>query len=359
MLALDGGGLRGMLTLQVLRAIETKLSEHRGRKVLLGDEFDYVAGTSTGAIIAACLALGFSVDQVEDLYRSLGPKLFTKRPLLERFWSLYDSDTVGRELEAAFGMNDQGRPVEFGDDKLHCLLLCVLQNATTDSAWPLSNCSTAHYNDRGRDDCNLDYPLWKVVRGSTAAPIYFAPEELEFGTKTFTFQDGGITSYNNPAFIQYTMATHPAYKLGWASGADNLLSVSIGTGTMPRTNVGRDADDYTVIQNVPNTIGFLMNAASVEQDRLCRLLGHCRHGAHIDREVRDLIAAPDSTAELFTYVRYNAELSDGGLADMGLEHIESKRVCKLDAVDAIDDLATIGKIAAQQVSLDHFAGFLG
>ena len=57
LLALDGGGMRGVITLRVLRRLEKLLGQP------LGEYFDYVAGTSTGAIIAGCLAAGMSVEK--------------------------------------------------------------------------------------------------------------------------------------------------------------------------------------------------------------------------------------------------------------------------------------------------------
>ena len=78
-LALDGGGVRGMLTLQYLRAVETMLRARYGRPDFrLHEYFDLIGGTSTGAIIAAGLALGRSVDEIECLYRDLATRIFTK-----------------------------------------------------------------------------------------------------------------------------------------------------------------------------------------------------------------------------------------------------------------------------------------
>jgi len=354
LLALDGGGLRGIISLRVLRRLESLLREHRGRDdLVLADEFDYVAGTSTGALIAAALSLGFPVAKIEELYQVLGPKLFQKRPLLGRIWSVYDGDALGEELIRAYGAT-----TTLGSDQLRTLLLVVLQNSSTDSPWPLSNCTTAKYNQAGRADNNLDLSLWQVVRASTAAPLFFPPEAIQLGDRAFTFQDGGVTPYNNPAFIQFVMATAPAYGLGWPTGPDNLLTVSVGTGLMPRTNPDTDPGDYNVKRNLPNVISFLMNSASIEQDRLCRLFAHCRHGAMLDREVGALAGPGAAIAPLFSYVRYNGDISQAGLDAMGLGDIRSDAVAKIDPVDSMDDLARIGDVVAEDVSLQHLDGFV-
>src|SRR5919108_1042611 len=66
-LALDGGGVRGAISVAFLERIEALLSEHQGRPVRLGDYFHLVGGTSTGSIIAGALALGYRAEQVREL----------------------------------------------------------------------------------------------------------------------------------------------------------------------------------------------------------------------------------------------------------------------------------------------------
>ena len=66
-LALDGGGLRGAISVAFLERIEKMLDDHYGRKVRLADFFDLVGGTSTGAIIAGAVALGYPSNYAEEL----------------------------------------------------------------------------------------------------------------------------------------------------------------------------------------------------------------------------------------------------------------------------------------------------
>jgi len=105
-LALDGGGLRGVLTLGMLREIETLLRARHGDDpdFRLCDYFDLIAGTSTGAIIAAALSLGMSVDEVHGHYMRLGQLVF-KRSLL-RWGALrakFDGDKVREALLGVYG----------------------------------------------------------------------------------------------------------------------------------------------------------------------------------------------------------------------------------------------------------------
>ncbi|MGZ8197193.1 MAG: patatin-like phospholipase family protein, partial [Burkholderiales bacterium] len=70
LLALDGGGIRGLIAIEVLARIESILERRleKTSEFVLADYFDYVAGTSTGAVIAACVALGMRVDEIRTMY---------------------------------------------------------------------------------------------------------------------------------------------------------------------------------------------------------------------------------------------------------------------------------------------------
>ena len=64
LLACDGGGIRGIISVEILAKIEADLRASSGQPdLVLADYFDYVAGTNTGAIIATLVALGFSTGE--------------------------------------------------------------------------------------------------------------------------------------------------------------------------------------------------------------------------------------------------------------------------------------------------------
>jgi uncharacterized protein len=78
-LAIDGGGVRGIISLTFLQRIQTILRERTGNSELrLCDYFDLIGGTSTGAIIATGLARGYSVEHLIEIYSSLATKGFQK-----------------------------------------------------------------------------------------------------------------------------------------------------------------------------------------------------------------------------------------------------------------------------------------
>jgi hypothetical protein len=282
MLALDGGGIRGVLTLSLLKAIERQVGKQ------LCDYFDYVAGTSTGAIIAAGLARGMSVDDLIQFYRNTGTAMFQRTRFLDRLNSLYREGPLQGQLQQVFGETTDLKP-----GSLKTLLLVVMRNVTTDSPWPISSNPEARYNEPSRADCNLCIPLWKLVRASTAAPIYFPPEVIQVDPqndkKTFVFVDGGVTPYNNPAFLLYRFATDPAYRLEWPKGERKLLLVSVGTGAGVTEGATADDAGNNMLSTGLAIPGALMYGALVDQDINCRSVGRCTHGDVIDRELLDMV----------------------------------------------------------------------
>jgi hypothetical protein len=368
LLAIDGGGIRGVLALEILQKIEDLLKANSGRdNFRLADYFDYIAGTSTGGIIAAGLSIGMSVADILEFYQEAGAQMFVKANLRKRLRYKFEDEPLALKLKDVFGAS-----TNFGSDKLRTLLLLVMRNASTDSPWPLSNNPYAKYNDPARADDNFKFPLWQLVRASTAAPTYFPPEVIVLPNpdktkeKEFVFVDGGITMYNNPAFQMFLMATLDRYwakqpAARWQVGADKMLIVSVGTGTSPDVRAGLEPDEMNLLFNATTIPSALMFAALNEQDLLCRVFGDCRAGDPLDREIGDLIGSVGPLAgqqKLFCYARYNAELTRKGLDALGCGGVEPEVVQKLDSIAGIPDLRKVGrKVAEMKVDAAHFMGF--
>jgi hypothetical protein len=358
LLAIDGGGIRVMLSIEVLAKIEALVGKR------LCDYFDYIGGTSTGAIIATCLSLGMSVSEIREFYVSSGAEMFSNASFLQRFRNKYEDEKLASKLKrefARFAGARAGEEVTLGSDALKTLLLVVLRNATTDSHWPLSNNPRAKYNDLGLADCNLNIPLWQVVRASTAAPTYFPPERIALGAREYLFVDGGVTMYNNPSFLMFLMSTLPQYQLGWKSGPEDMLIVSVGTGAAADANKDLAPSDVNLLYHAASLPSALIFAALNEQDMLCRVFGRCLHGGVLDGELDALLWSPHSDSgslpKLFTYVRYNADLSRDGLDALGLPHVVPAHVQALDSVEHIAALQAVGSAVAEHVKPAHFAGF--
>ena len=174
LLALDGGGIRGMVCLGFLARIESILRERYGRKdLVLSDYFDLIGGTSTGAIIATALAMGEPVERIRKLYLELGRDAFQPR----KQWL----GPIGRMLGAKF----DDKPLEkltrkelgdetLGSDKLLTGLMLVTKRADTGSTWVMVNVPGHKYYDR-----NKHMRLWEIVRGLYGG-AYLLPAAHDF-----------------------------------------------------------------------------------------------------------------------------------------------------------------------------------
>lgn len=362
-LALDGGGIRGIYSLLVLRRIEEIFCEERGNpRLVLRDCFDFFAGTSTGAIIATLLAWGFRVDDILDLYRRRGAEMFTKVGLLDRKDSAYASGPLEQVFQEIVGAETLGttRLWHPADPARQKVILVIMRNATTGSAWPVCNHPAAKYNARDRANCNLQVPLWQLLRGSTAAPTFFRPQAITLGGRTDLFVDGGMTPYNNPALIAALMATLPAYGINWPAGPADLQLVSIGTlirrTTLKKTKLPLVGELVTTgfVDSVVFAANALLDAVAIEQDLLCRVLGRCVHGEPIDREIGDLhtasLLAP--AEKKFRYVRYNEVLPE---ATVKAIEARTGQPFGLDNLGLIPELTALGDAYAREhVRREHF-----
>jgi patatin-like phospholipase/acyl hydrolase len=376
-LSCDGGGILGLMSVEILAQIERGLREETGNpELVLGDWFDFACGTSTGAIIAACISCGMSVDAIRAFYVESGQEMFDKASLFKRLRYSYNDEPLAQklqqELDVALGYPQPvGRrkpKATLGDDNLKTLLMMVMRNHSTDSPWPISNNPHGKYNAPDRADCNLKLPLWQLVRASTAAPTFFPPEVVTLGDEgkdaySFVFVDGGVTTYNNPAFLAYQMATAQPYGIGWKTGVDDLLIVSIGTGRSPNERPDLEGDDLWLLDHAKNIPSALMNAAADGWDMSCRVIGECRFGAEVDREFGNLQVRKSDWgkdgSKHFSYLRYDPDVTQAGLRRLKLPKVDPAAMRQMDSTDHIPDIQRVGMTYAEKY-VDvrrHFAGF--
>jgi hypothetical protein len=349
LLALDGGGIRGVFSVEILARIESLLRTKTGNPdLILCDYFDYIAGTSTGAIIATCLAWGMNMNEVRELYATRAVEMFHAAPIYRRFWNKFEADALIEIFKKVLSEDAEGKILAtLGTKKLRTLLTLVMRNHTTGSPWPVSNNPAAKFNDPALPDCNLKLPLWQLVRASTAAPVYFPPETIELGGKKQVFVDGGITPYNNPAFLLFLMATLPAYRLEWETGIDKMLLVSVGTGRVGTGAGALRGDQMNLLFHARSVPDALIESISYEQDMICRTLGYCRVGEEIDSEVGDFrdIDPNEAAQRKFTYLRYDRTFTD---AEMEQARKQSKAGISLDNISLIPFLQQIGVAYAEE-----------
>jgi uncharacterized protein len=396
LLALDGGGVRGALTVAFLERIESLLAERYGKEVRLGDYFDFIGGTSTGAIIAGALALGYRTEQVKDFYVRLAPSAFKgsrwRIPVLQ---AKFDASGLRTQIEAVVG-----RRLLKSTDLItgYCL---ITKRMDTGSPWIIANNPRAPYwKSTGHGEIgNEDYPLVNLVRASTAAPHFFDPELLPISqnepllpdavakplkmsparaiyallerlglrhpakidsSNYGLFVDGGVTPHNNPSLALFQMTTLKPYKIEWPTGPDNLTIMSVGTGTYrPRLSY-QNLGFARFTKLAFHALISLMNDAEVLVMALMQWMGECPAPWIINSEVGTLADVAPPGGKLFRFLRYDVRLEKEWLArelDFHVTDDVLERLRGMDDPSLVDQLYEMGRRAAEkQVKPEHLFG---
>ncbi|HEY9363057.1 MAG TPA: patatin-like phospholipase family protein [Chitinophagaceae bacterium] len=366
-LALDGGGIRGALSLGYLQRIEDLLREqHDNPDLRLSDYFDLIGGTSTGSIIASCLATGMTVNEIKEKYFDLGGKIFGHK---YKWWNVfqlddlmkarYDAQPLDDELEKVFG------DITVGSDKIKTGLCIVTKRADTNSVWPIINHPEGKYYDSA-DGNNKDILLWKAVRASAAAPTYFLPQMIDVGggAPTAAFVDGGVSMANNPALQLLMVANLKGFPFRWKLGAENIMLVSVGTGMSKLTKMYNEVTDNNLLNWAQEIPDMLMQDASWQNQIILQWLSKSPTACVIDGEIgnmnEDLITEAVNDEGLLSYLRYNFLLDTETLNEL---KPNGKTFNKKQVDDLIEmsnaasrfDLYDIGiAAAANEITEDHF-----
>jgi predicted acylesterase/phospholipase RssA len=231
-ITLDGGGVRGIISLIWLERLEQHLAGSVAAHVEL------IAGTSVGAIIGCALGAGRSAEEIHGLWVGAAHLAFRK-PVglsdhLRRFAHLggmapkYLDDGLIDMLKSVFG------DLTMGQMKRPTLALAYCPKSM--SVHVFSSMSEEH----------KDLPVWEVCRASAAAPLFFSPYHMivdETGEKT-PLLDGGVTA-NNPVVVALSEAFRGN---GKARTVNDVLVASFGTGepatpdaASPRTIFGHQS----------------------------------------------------------------------------------------------------------------------
>lgn len=427
-LALDGGGVRGAISVAFLERIEAvfserqrqvvsaelkareiagagtqELAEIRGnleadKKVRLADRFDLVGGTSTGAIIAGALALGFSTAQVKDFYLKLAPRIF-RRP----FWrvpglqSKFDAGALREEI--ANIVSDR----TLASDDLVTGLCIVTKRIDTGSPWIVSNDPLAPYWNKQQGQtylANKDYKLSTLVRASTAAPHYFDPEiipvteEAQASSQDQTasglasnpwlsmmvsrlralyglfssrgpnpqthglFIDGGVTPFNNPSMALMMLAVLKPYQICWPLGPDQLTFVSVGTGSSRTRLSFKELGFAGPLRLAIGALLSLMSDAEAMALAQMQWLGDCPDPWEINSEIKTLAEALPAGHRWFRFMRYDVKLEAPWLKthlDLNLSDAEVARYRNMDDPGIVTAIYDIARAAAEkQVKATHF-----
>jgi hypothetical protein len=313
-LALDGGGVRGLISLGMLERIEHVLAARTPRPAdfRLCHYFDLIAGTSTGSIIATALALGMRVDEIRTLYGEICPAVFKARA--KGLWRpVYDHRPVEECLKKVLGTE------QLQSDKLRTGLMICAKRIDTGSPWVLTNNPRAKFWDStdGRHKPNKEYELWMLVRASTAAPLFFEPVEVPITEKggvydeqTGVFIDGAVGGHNNPSLQALMVATLPSYRFNWARGADKLFIVSLGTGWWRRR------EEITRLRRLYNWQKASEALAAMIQDTVqhnimvMQAMSSPRKPWFINGEIEGMRGERTTESDVLSYQRYDAVIDE-------------------------------------------------
>jgi patatin-like phospholipase/acyl hydrolase len=366
-LALDGGGIRGALTLGYLQRIEDILRKQHGneKSFRLSQYFDLIGGTSTGSIIAACLATGMSVNEIKNMYMDLGDKIFAKK---YKWWKIFEVDDLIKASYKSKPLEDElqkvfGADTTLASDKILTGLCIVAKRADTNSVWPLINHPDGKYFD-SVDGRNKDILLWKAVRASAAAPTYFLPQIIDVGggLSEAAFVDGGVSMANNPALQLLMVATMNGFPFKWRWGADKLMIVSVGTGMSVWKKIPANVKKNNLLNWASQLPDMLMQDASWHNQIILQWLSNSPTAWAIDEELgkldTDFIGNTKKDKALISYLRYNVLLDAptiGPLMNKQYTQKEIDALADMSNADSRFDLYDIGaKAAAKEVSDTHF-----
>ncbi len=242
-IAIDGGGIRGAMVTKALEALEVA----QGKK--LGDIFQLAAGTSTGSIIAAGIALSLRAAEMTDMYRRRASDIFA-RTWRSRFWFLanyrYSNKALKRELDAQSHRQKMG---DLWTDARKFDLVIVARD--------LHEARTRFIKPYKPEYAAM--PITTAVLASAAAPTYFPVIQGRF-------VDGGVGSFANPCFIA---AYEACFCLGWK--AEETTLISLGTGKpKPGTNGMplHAADNFVPLKWIAPLIDSFMSDAGDQQARI-------------------------------------------------------------------------------------------
>ena len=352
-LSLDGGGVRGAATIAFLERLENEISEIEGRPTLLAEWFDLIGGTSTGAIIAAALSLGYRAAELNDFYRQLAPRIFKRSYFRLLGWQAkFDSKNLMKELSSVIGSR------KLDSEDVMTGLCVLLKRMDTGSAWIVMNNPRSAFWETPSDNAfvgNRHLPIANLVRASTAAPSFFDPEliEISAGQPPGLFIDGGLTPHNNPALVLLMVALLPAYGLNWKLGVDDLTIVSVGTGSFRTTMNSLEAVKLSAIGLAVRSLSAMISESQQLVLTLMTYLGQSPVPWPINSEIGDLGQVVAQTGNLFRFLRYDLRLEEKWLKDTLGETLPTdvvNRLRQMDNPDGMPMLYELGrKAAAQQI----------
>jgi len=261
-LSIDGGGIRGILPGVILVELEKKLQKKTGNKKLkLADMFDFMAGTSTGGILTLAYLMPnkdnkplYSAQDALNFYLERGDEIFDVS-LRQRFKSgngITDEKYDATEIEEA--LLDK-----FSNTKLNQLVKpCII------SSYDIRQGKPHFFKQHLANNDIYNFKIKDIARATSAAPTYFETARIKNDINTpFPLIDGGVF-VNNPALVAYSEVRNINFdhKNINKPKAENMMIVSIGTGSKSKSYEYKKAKDWGLIGWIKPLIDIMMTGNS-------------------------------------------------------------------------------------------------
>ena len=191
---MDGGGIRGIISCVILKYIEDKLKEIHDENAKIGDYVDFIAGTSTGALIASLL-LSPSTENPKRAKHSITDAL---NIYSKTFWTILNNPlSVLKDNLPTLVLEEQLKIV-FGEAELKDMIRpCAIVSYDTEHQKPKI------FNSIDGISPFRNFYVKDICRASSAAPTYFEPAKIKsFADQEFSCIDGGVFA-NNPTFVGF------------------------------------------------------------------------------------------------------------------------------------------------------------
>jgi hypothetical protein len=244
-LSIDGGGMRGVIPLQMLIYLE----DQTGKPAY--ELFDMVAGTSTGAIIAAALGLGYSARWIMDeLYMTRLPQAFGSSSGGLFFWLRYLLTGL-RHLYPYRPFLEAVKPLTQGKTVAaltHTIMFMTSVDLRTENTYYIVTEGDGAQKFQ-------DWPITGAVAASGAAPIFFPPP-------LGNFIDGGVGSFGNPCLAASIEAfDYMDFK------EEDTLHISLGTGHVPNRYGEGAGSSFWLFNWIKFTLLYPIANAAIDQAR--------------------------------------------------------------------------------------------
>jgi predicted acylesterase/phospholipase RssA len=357
-LSLDGGGVRGLVTLGLLERAEAilKLRSSNPEAFRLSHYFDLIGGTSTGGIIATLLALGHRVEDIRTIYLGLCPRVFRRPGILGwltnpmgLFKSVFRTSDFARQINKVIDdyverAGRTGHELTLNSDLLQTGLAIVTKRIDRGSVWVLTNNPRSMFWDPesphwpaepvNQKDwfANRDFPLRSLVRATASAPFFLDAIEIGIGDKQRgLFLDGGASPYNNPAKELFLMSTLKRFKddgaksyspfgFDWDAGKDNLFLYSIGTGIWRSTVEPAAYAKKLNLKKATYTLASIIDDGMKSSVVWLQALSEPARPFEVDVQLGDMRQMRIMQEPLLTFRHVNARLEKAWLNDhLGLD----------------------------------------